>query len=157
MAVFLFLAVVFLMSGISIIFVKEPTTNILLLLVSLTAIAGLFALYGSPFLAVVQLLVYAGAGVVLLISALFFLPRERRSPSPLRLMVPGLLWLLLLAVDIAVLLPSGRGTLSASPLTTTRLSSYLLHDLLLPFVMVSLLLVITVTALFLWTGKERGE
>ena len=80
MAVFLFLAVVFLMSGISIIFVKEPTTNILLLLVSLTAMAGLFALYGSPFLAVVQLLVYAGAGVVLLISALFFLPRERRSP-----------------------------------------------------------------------------
>ena len=152
MAVFLFLAVVFLMSGISIIFVKEPTTNILLLLVSLTAMAGLFALYGSPFLAVVQLLVYAGAGVVLLISALFFLPRERRSPPP-----PGLLWLLLLAVDIAVLLPSGRGTPSVSPLTTARLSSYLLHDLLLPFVMVSLLLVITVTALFLWTGKERGE
>jgi NADH-quinone oxidoreductase subunit J len=70
---FWFLAAVGVISGITVIAKRNPLGGALALAVHLTALAGLFAGLSAPFLFIIQILVYAGAVVVLIIFVIMLL------------------------------------------------------------------------------------
>ncbi len=67
-------------SGFSILLVKNVLHAVLLLLVCLLSVAGLYILLSAEFLAVVQILIYAGGVVVLLIFGIMLSSRISSKP-----------------------------------------------------------------------------
>jgi NADH-quinone oxidoreductase subunit J len=124
---------------------RNPIHSALLLAINLAAVAGFYLMMRAEFLAVVQLLVYAGAIAVLFWFAIMVLipGKDELSPDPLRpqrwLAVPlaGVLLLLVGAV-----LRSGlfRGPARGPAGGSEALYAALLTDFLLPFEVTSFLL-----------------
>src|SRR4030095_7401470 len=52
---------------------RNPMYSVLLLILSFMALAGLYVLLGSPFLAVIQIIIYAGAIMVLFLFVVMLL------------------------------------------------------------------------------------
>ncbi len=52
---------------------RSPIYSVLLLIVSFAALAGLYVLLGAPFLAVIQIIIYAGAIMVLFLFVVMLL------------------------------------------------------------------------------------
>ena len=63
---------------------RNPMHSVMLLIVSFGALAGLYILLDAPFTAVTQIIIYAGAIMVLFLFVVMLLnvPREEASPSP---------------------------------------------------------------------------
>lgn len=67
---------------------RNPLSAALSLVVCLTAVAGLFALLGAHFLFAIQLLVYAGAIMVLVLYVIMLLNLKEKEIRPLGLSRP---------------------------------------------------------------------
>lgn len=78
--VFLILAVVAVSAAIGMISMKDPVHSALLLVLTFFNLAGIYVLLGAEFLAVIQVLVYAGAIVVLFLFVMMLL-QVRPGPS----------------------------------------------------------------------------
>src|SRR5688572_1926332 len=131
------------------------------LLFTLTGVAGLYFLLGAEFLAAVQLVVYAGGTLILIIFGVML-----TSKSPFVRFDPKLLEAIIaLCVGIVVLfvliLGIFRTAFADSPLTfqgypVARLGQVLLGDYLVPFEIISvLLLVVMIGAAYLAKGRRR--
>ena len=59
---------------------RNPTYSAFALIVTLVSLAGVFGLLGSPFIAVLQIVVYAGAIMVLFLFVLMLLAVKREAP-----------------------------------------------------------------------------
>ncbi|RMG40679.1 MAG: NADH-quinone oxidoreductase subunit J [Candidatus Dadabacteria bacterium] len=70
---FLVLATVITLSGIGVIAMRNPIHSALCLILNLACVAGIFALLGADFLAAAQIIVYAGAIMVLVLFVLMLL------------------------------------------------------------------------------------
>src|SRR5688500_19092709 len=81
--VFLLLALVAIVGGIGVVTMPNVVHAALFLVVSLLATAGFYILLSSEFLALVQVLVYAGGGSVLILFGLM-LTRGRDLPGVVR-------------------------------------------------------------------------
>ena len=136
----------------------------LALIVVLLALAGIYAGLGAYFIAAIQVVVYAGAVMVLFLFAIMVLRSRRESPappsgepSPVRLhrvaaLVAG--GVLLVALAGAAL----RDGFSAGPLhgnapTLSAFARTLFRDHLLSFELVGLLLLISLVAVMVLAGK----
>ena len=82
---------------------KNPVASALWLVVTLFALAGLFVLLDAQFIAVLQVLVYAGAIMVLFLFVIMLLNLGRPGPSDIKGPL-GLLVAVVLAVAMLVLL-----------------------------------------------------
>ncbi len=89
---------------------RKPVYAVLNLVVSLGGVALVFTTLGAPFLALVEMIVYAGAIVVLFLFVVMMLnlgknpdDEDLRRPSWKQLAVPGLLTLVLLVLTVASL------------------------------------------------------
>jgi NADH-quinone oxidoreductase subunit J len=65
---------------------RNPMYSVLLLIVSFGALAGLYVLLDAPFVAVTQIIIYAGAIMVVFLFVVMLLNVPREEPVP-----PGLL------------------------------------------------------------------
>jgi len=66
---------------------RNPMYSVLLLIVSFGALSGLYVLLGAPFVAAIQIIIYAGAIMVLFLFVVMLLnvPREEpAAPDPTR-------------------------------------------------------------------------
>lgn len=70
-----------LLGGLGVILTKSPINSVLYLVMTMLAVAGLFFTLGAPFLASVQIIVYAGAVLVLFVMVLmlFDLKAEQKA------------------------------------------------------------------------------
>ena len=135
------------------------------LVFSFVSAAGIFALLAAPFLAILQILIYAGAIMVLFLFVIMMLQgpvlteeRPARSPWKLALLVlpPG---------AIAVTLISwlmGRGTTSfgsAAPVvgTAEAVAGLLLDRYLLAFELISLVLLVAIIGALALGRKEEDK
>jgi NADH-quinone oxidoreductase subunit J len=68
---------------------RNPMYSVMLLITSFGALAGLYVLLDSPFTAVTQIIIYAGAIMVLFLFVVMLLnvPREESVPSPIAALV----------------------------------------------------------------------
>ena len=68
---------------------RNPMYSVMLLITSFGALAGLYVLLDAPFTAVTQIIIYAGAIMVLFLYVVMLLnvPREEAIPSPIAALV----------------------------------------------------------------------
>jgi NADH-quinone oxidoreductase subunit J len=129
---------------------RNPVTAVMSLVATFFGLAAIYATLAAHFLAVIQVLVYAGAIMVLFIFVVMILNREEVSPLSLRpLRVLGVLagvYLLVKFVDVVAVglpeaapgaAPDGFGTVSA-------IGEVLFRDFLYPFEAISVLLLVAI-------------
>lgn len=114
MAYFLFflLSLIGIVSVIAMILSKNPAYSALFLIVTLVSTAGLFGLMQAPFIAIVQVIIYAGAIMVLFIFVIMMidikegLPPEKKK----RIRIPAAVVGIILAVELFIALKSALFT-----------------------------------------------
>ena len=121
--------------------------NALFLVIALASVAGLYVLLSADFLAVVQILVYTGAIVILLLFAIMLTPQQVDLPtsSPQAQRITAVLTSLAVLVISLWAMLSHRWSVRADPFnapTSERLGGLMMSTYVLPFEIASLLLTV---------------
>jgi NADH-quinone oxidoreductase subunit J len=158
--VFLTLALLAAGAVVAMIISRNQAHNALFLVLAFACLGGLFGLLDAPFAAAVQVLVYAGAIMVLFLFAIMMF--NLRQPAPregrrLRAVLAAALGLVLLA-ELAV---AGRRAFlgagaSGTPGDTAGLGRLLFTDYLYAFEITSLLIVAALVGALALAGKKEG-
>jgi NADH:ubiquinone oxidoreductase subunit 6 (subunit J) len=133
------------------------------LLFTLVGVAGLYFLLHAEFLAAVQLVVYAGGTLILIIFGVMLTsksPFSRFEPKLGEVMIAiSISAILLFALILGIARTSFRDERIVAELyPVDRLGQVLLGDYLIPFEVVSvLLLVVMIGAAYLAKGRRRDE
>jgi NADH-quinone oxidoreductase subunit J len=141
----------------------HPINSALSLIVVMTSLAVLYLLLGAEFLAIAQIIVYAGAIMVLFVFVVMLLNagREERTLGSRAAGVIGLpAVVVLLALFATVILHTrGMGTASLNQgiTDTQELSAVLFRDLLLPFEVTSVLILIAILGAVALARLGNGE
>jgi NADH-quinone oxidoreductase subunit J len=129
---------------------KNPVTAVMSLVATFFGLAAMYATLSAHFLAVLQVLVYAGAITVLFIFVVMILNREEVTPLSFRpLRVLGVLagvYLFIKFADVVVVgLPKDfTTTLSPDFGTVAAVGDLLFRDFLYPFEAISILLLVAI-------------
>ena len=141
----------------------HPINSALSLVVVMSSLAVLYLLLGAEFLAAAQIIVYAGAIMVLFTFVVMLLNagREERTLGSRAAKVIGFpAVVVILGVIATVILKAqelGGATLS-DPITSTEdLSRVLFHELLLPFEVTSVLILIAILGAVALARPGDGE
>ena len=141
----------------------HPINSALSLIVVMTSLAVLYLLLGAEFLAAAQVIVYAGAIMVLFTFVVMLLNagREERTmgsrvpaPSGSRPSLQSWAWL---QPPFCTLRTSGQLPLQDGITTTEDLSRVLFHELLLPFEVTSVLILIAILGAVALARHGDGE
>ncbi len=127
-----------------IIIVRNLLHAILLLILSFVGMAGLFITLSADFVAVVQVLIYAGAIAVLMIFAVMLTPLSSRDNAENLLRVPALVLSgLVIAAVTFIVVETDWHQATREPFDTTAsaIGEALLSPFVLPFEIASVLLV----------------
>jgi NADH-quinone oxidoreductase subunit J len=159
--VFLMLSVMVLVPAVLVVTLRNIFHAALFLVLSLTGVAGFFALLGADFLFAAQILIYAGGITVLLI----FVVLLSGSPKDWVVRQVNEQWLgalLASAVFVSVLATAFRRLpeppLGAAPVpTSAALGRLLLTDMVLPFEALSLVLLAALVGAILFTRRQEGR
>ena len=141
-------------------FSRNPVTSAMFLVLTIGSLAGLFVLLQAFFLAAVQVLVYAGAVMVLFLFVIMLLDlkaEERRKVKK----VGAVAGVVIIGTFVAIFLQSLS---AAKPLHTqaspglqggtAQLGRLLFKQYLLPFEIVSILLLVAMLGVVLLSKKE---
>jgi NADH-quinone oxidoreductase subunit J len=130
---------------------RNPVTAVMSLVATFFGLAAIYASLSAHFLAALQVLVYAGAIMVLFIFVVMILNREEVAPlalRPMRLLgVAGSIYLLLVFWNVVAI---GVPTLDAPPVlpdtygTVGSIGGILFREFLYPFEAISLLLLVAI-------------
>jgi NADH-quinone oxidoreductase subunit J len=140
-------------------FSRSPVTSAMFLVLTMGCLAGLFTLLHAFFLAAVQILVYAGAVMVLFLFVIMLLDlkEEQRRQVKLLSLVSGLVSVgAILAIFVRSLLASKSGTDAMPDVegSTFALGKLLFSNYLLPFEIVSVLLLVAMVGVVLLSKKD---
>ncbi len=163
---FLVLSLIAIASALGMLFSRNAVYSALYLVLNFVTVAVFFLLLGAPFIAMVQITVYAGAIMVLFLFVIMLLgtdelPKSQVLPwqRPLAIGLSVILFLeaayLLVSKSRPVgdVLPPGD---SVDTLENLRqLGNMLFTDYLLPFEVVSILLLVAMVGAIVLTKKER--
>lgn len=152
-----------LIAALNLLLQKHPINSALSLVVVMTSLAVLYLLLGAEFLAAAQIIVYAGAIMVLFTFVIMLLNagREERtlgSKSAYALGFPAVV--AILAVIATVLIKAqGLGSVGLNDgiTSTEELSRVLFHELLLPFEVTSVLILIAILGAVALARKGHGD
>lgn len=137
------LAVVTVLAALGVVLLRDLFRAALLLVLAFMSIAGIYITLHADFLAVVQVLLYAGAIAILIVFAIM-LTRDMPQGNPFNRLHPVALAVsgLLLAVLVWAVLATQWPTSFLPPLepTTAALADILLDTYVLPFEIASVLL-----------------
>jgi NADH-quinone oxidoreductase subunit J len=142
-------------------FNRNPVTSAMFLVLTMVWLAGLFVLLHAFFLAAVQILVYAGAVMVLFLFVIMFLNPKEESPKRkrrVRLTLASLAVAGTAAIVIARLHRALNGAAFPELVnegSTASLGRLLFKDYLLPFEVVSILLLVAMVGTVILSKKER--
>ena len=141
-------------------FSRNPVTSAMFLVLTIISMAGLFVLLHAFFLAAVQVLVYAGAVMVLFLFVIMLLDlkEEERRKIKLTGLVAGLVSV---GAIVAIFVRSLRATKPSENLPaptavgdTATLGKMLFTNYLLPFEIVSILLLVAMVGVILLSKKD---
>ncbi|MBN2198492.1 MAG: NADH-quinone oxidoreductase subunit J [Candidatus Aminicenantes bacterium] len=129
---------------------------------SFAALGALFGLLDGPFIAVVQIIIYAGAVMVLFLFVVMMIPLRPSAPSPKRkvFVAASLLLTACLAALIFLSLSASRGT-SAAPAApgfggVRGIGRLLFTDLLYPFEITSLVIMAALVGALILAKKRKS-
>jgi NADH-quinone oxidoreductase subunit J len=163
---FLAFAVVAVISALAVVGLRNPVHAALSLMVCLFQVACLFVLLRSPFLAVVQIFIYVGATMVIFLFVVMLFDVKKTALEPVigkGGKVRGYVYFLLVAVTVellAVLAGAGFKNLTlAAPgeeVTIEVLGRVLFTEYLLPFELVSVLLLIAMVGAIILAKEKQS-
>jgi NADH-quinone oxidoreductase subunit J len=162
--IFFILFAVFCLAGaVNLLVQSHPLNSALSLIVVMTSLAVLYLLLGAEFLAVAQVIVYAGAVMVLFTFVVMLLNagREERTLGSKAYRIVGFPAVVVILAAIASVILSAQGLGSAGPanaiISTEDLSRVLFHELLLPFEVTSVLILIAILGAVALASKGHGD
>ncbi|MFM1941960.1 MAG: hypothetical protein RI897_942 [Verrucomicrobiota bacterium] len=140
-------------------FSRSPVTSAMFLVLTLVSLSGLFVLLHAFFLAAVQILVYAGAVMVLFLFVIMLLdlPQEEkrrvsRSATLVGVLaVGGLAAVLLTSLNASLAAPKAAASLEAN---APEIGRALFTHYLLPFELLSVLLLVAMVGVILLSKKD---
>lgn len=161
---FLFLALITLSSALYVVFAKNPVYSVLSLIVCFFSITGHYALMNANFLAIVNLIVYAGAIMVLFLFVIMMLNlnRETEPHKSFKLKLAAVLssCLLMLGLIIAIkgysldpqvsVLPDNFGNAKS-------IGKLLYSDYVLPFEVASILFISAMVGAVILAKKHVND
>jgi NADH-quinone oxidoreductase subunit J len=148
---------------------RNPMHSVMLLIVSFGALAGLYVLLDAPFTAVTQIIIYAGAIMVLFLFVVMLLnvPREEAVPAALTALVGptgrrvGAVLALVFGIEIVWAL-SGvglswfeQGPAAESVSSVPRIGSGLFRDHVFAFEATSILILVAMIGAVVLARRER--
>ena len=148
---------------------RNPIYSVLLLIASFGALSGLYVLLDAPFVAVTQIIVYAGAIMVLFLFVVMLLnaPHEEtehdekvhplRRPGPMRF---GAVLAVLLLVQLlwALTRLSEPAAFEATPVSSVRTLGHVLYtDYAFPFEVTSILILAAMVGAVVLARRDSGS
>jgi NADH-quinone oxidoreductase subunit J len=161
-AIFLVLAAVTVAGAVSLIVQRHPIHSALSLIVVMVALAGLYLLQGAEFVAAVQIIVYAGAIMVLFIFVIMLLnagEEERSNLSRMARFVGVPLGVVFLA-EVAFSIGRATSRLGSAPpeaVSTRDLSTLLFREYVFPFELTSFLILIALLGALVLARREESD
>ena len=159
---FWFFALGMLLSGVAVILNRNPVASALCLVLSIFGLAGLFAMLSAFLLAVIQILVYAGAVMVLFLFIIMLLDLKAEEARKIKLFglfsgvgVAGLFFMILWHALTGN--PQGRDLVTNLPPAAKddiqRIGNTLFSQYVLPFEVIGILLLVSMLGVILLTKK----
>src|SRR4051794_19072801 len=161
--IFFFFAAVAVIFALVVVLHRNPVVGALSLVVSFFALAVMYVLLDAPFLAALQVIVYAGAIMVLFLFVIMLLNLQHMHEPPTRpiqqflgytlsaAFVIGLVYYIL-KYAVFTTMPSGPFQTSAQQIGVALFEEYVF-----PFEMVSILLLAAIVGALLLSGRATGE
>ncbi len=158
--IFFALAGIAVLASVSLIVQRHPIRSALSLIVVMVALAGLYLLQGAELVAAVQIIVYAGAIMVLFVFVIMLLnagEEERTNVSRIAKYV-GLPLSFFLTLQLAYWVgrgaPGAAPKAAAGPEVTKALSRLLFTDYALPFELTSILILVAILGAVVLAKRE---
>jgi len=164
-AVFFFLAAIAAITGaIGVVTLRNPFYSVLALVCHLIALAALFLLLRAEFVAAAQVVVYAGAVMVLYVFVVAYVGGGEELAAGAALRVLGPLFALAVAIELCIAMLgsalsgiSGKGAPYVLGFGTPRqIGQLFLTTYLLPFEVASLLLLVAAIGAVVLARRRRG-
>lgn len=162
MVLFFILAIVAVAAGVGVIAQRSAVRSALFLLVNFCCLAGLYLLLNAQFVALVQVIIYAGAVVVLFLFVVMLLGIERAEESPnlrrYQWIAGVLLGALFLAGIIWALVPAATDWAGALVPTDNmrEIGAAMLTEFAIPFELASIVLLVAIIGAVV-LAKKRLE
>jgi NADH-quinone oxidoreductase subunit J len=162
---FFYFAAVIAMTSISVVALRNPVYSALALLIMFFHVAGLYVTLHAEFLAAVQIVVYAGAILVLYLFVVMLLSIKAEERYHNQLPVAGLLGVML-STEVILLLIQSRTTAAApaasadpfpGPGNTEMIGEALYSTYLFPFEVASLILLVAMIGAIILAKKDINE
>ncbi len=162
---FYFLTFLTLLSAVMVVFSKNPIHSVLYLILTFFTISGHYVLLNAQFLAAVNIIVYAGAIMVLFLFVIMFLNLKKESevhkPNLAKVaavIAGGVLLVIFVAVfRKATFLPVDETNFNSQIGMVKTLGQILYKDFLVPFELVSVLFLSAMVGAVMLGKKEEGE
>jgi len=141
-------------------FSRSPVTSAMFLVLTIISMAGLFVLLHAFFLAAVQIIVYAGAVIVLFLFVIMLLDLKEEQRRKIKMFgfVGGLVSVgAIVVISLKALGTTNPGANLPAPQLeggTAALGKLLFTDYLLPFEIVSILLLVAMVGAILLSKKD---
>jgi len=163
---FFVFAAIAVLGAVLLILAREPIHSALSLIVVMVSLAVLYLLLGAEFIAAVQIIVYAGAVMVLFVFVIMLLNAgvEERTNWSKMAKYAGLPLAFFLLLEIAhwmwrsaigTKIANGVGAVNPAAVSTVDLSTLLFRDYLFPFEATSILILIAILGALVLA--KRGE
>jgi NADH-quinone oxidoreductase subunit J len=162
LVLFLILAAIAIAGAVSVILQREPIHSAISLITVMIALAGLFLLLESEFIAAVQIIVYAGAIMVLFVFVIMLLnagAEERTNMSRMARYV-GVPLAIFLLIELAYQVGAATLSMTAQPAAdgaTRGLSMLLFQDFVFPFELTSILILIAILGALVLAQSSEGR
>ncbi len=158
--VFYIAAAVAIAAGLSVVLQRAPVYSALSLIVVLCALAVMYLLLNAPFIAVIQVIIYAGAIMVLFVLVIMLLNAGHETPKNSSRMARWFAAPLLAAFLFEVLLVVWRefraNTFLASPRDSgpAAIGTLLFRQYVLPFELTSILILVAILGAVVLAKKQ---
>lgn len=162
LALFIIFGLLCLGGALNLLLQRHPINSALSLIVVMSSLAVLYLLLGAEFLALAQIIVYSGAIMVLFVFVIMLLnageeQKTRGSQAAYVAGIPGVLALFAVLASTFVTLRTsfGEARLGGFLATTGELGRVLFRDLLLPFEVTSILILVAILGAVVLAQKEH--
>ena len=161
-------ALIAIVSSLLVVGQRNPMYSVMLLIVSFGALAGLYVLLDAPFTAVTQIIIYAGAIMVLFLFVVMLLnvPREDAGPAALTLVGPtgrriGAVLALVFGIEIVWALSKvglswfGQDPAAQSVSSVARIGNALFREHVFAFEATSILILVAMIGAVVLARKQQ--
>jgi len=148
-------------SALFVVFSKNPINSVIYLIVCFIAMAGHYILLNAQFLAVVHIIVYTGAIMVLFLFVIMLLnlnkaiiPQKSRITRISAVITGGIFFLVLLAATRQTFEIHAKNTFASDIGLVSNVGKTLFRDFLLPFEISSVLFISSMVGAVMFGKKE---